>query len=156
MNELTSDHKYTAAKMVRAKNVLLYSWQMTVCGSFPGHIHVLRLNSFHILVIRYTDILLSLLYTFGSEGGDCVIMYLIWGELLQMHYLKSGLAACCALGVISGAVCKAEVRLLNTFSGCCLLGKYRFVFCEKTSTLTFVDVVFIQFEIKSCSRNGSL
>lgn len=75
MNELASDHKYTAAKMVRAKNILLYSWQMTICGIFPGHI--LMLNSFHVLVIRCTDMLLSLLYPFESEGGDCVIMYLI-------------------------------------------------------------------------------
>lgn len=77
MNELASDHKYPAAKMVRAKNILLYSWQMTVCGNFPGHI--LMLNSFHVLVIRFTAILLSLFYPFGSEGGDCVIMYLLWG-----------------------------------------------------------------------------
>lgn len=126
------------------------------------------LNCFHVLKIKYTNILPSLLYSFGRREHHCVghhceslihiIVYLIWGELLQMHYLKSDIAACFASGwTFWGSLKQRSDRTDfqdSMCSGCFWHKRSSCVFCENIIMLTFVDVVFCLSEIKAESEMG--
>jgi len=112
------------------------------------------LNIFNFLVIKFPGILLSFLYSFRREGGDCIMMYLIQGELLQIYDLRSDLATCMASGCGfcgSGKQRSDRWAVTARFQNvACRRGLWSPYFCrEKTSTLTFVGVAFCLSAIKA-------
>lgn len=81
-------------------------------------------------------------------------MYLVRGGLLQIHYLKPDLATCFASGCSfwSSLKQRSDCRMVTAcFQDVVDLKQSPYVFCEKTSMISFVDVVFCPSEKKKAA-----